>query len=415
MMFPSEPPTVNSAMARGLRYVNSALIFWFFAFLVTGPKSSYATSALLVLSILTLPLSAGQLRTTLKRSAPWMLGIAIYCLYQIAHRIVDGGLGAQTDPPARFLGAIPIFVYLARYGFKIEALWAGLAAGCAIGGVAGVQEVIVNGAQRAGLGHHPIAYGSLLGLMGMSCLYAATIHRHMLWRAVLLAAAAIGIIGVLYSGTRGLYPALAACIAYIGYGVLKKRGLSCSTIIVATIASISLVSAIAWQLPSVQKRAQETLTEYKRLSQGNLETSIGHRIQMWHSGLFMVSQSPVFGLGLDTEKRKAVSLGFLKEHKYNPSVLTRYDHLHNLYLNEAAAFGLVGLATLLGLLFGAIRGTSPPYRGAIAVALILVAIEGLSEAVLNHNRLTMAFVILVTVLRAHSLTTPPQRPASKAT
>lgn len=414
MTFTPVLPTGMSAMERGLRYVNSALIFWFFAFLVTGPKNSYATSALLVLSILTLPLSAGHLRTTLKRGAPWMLGIAIYCLYQIARRIVDGGLSAQTDPPARFLGAIPIFIYLARYGFKIEALWAGLVAGCAIGGVAGLQEVIVDGAQRAGVGHHPIAYGSLLGFMGMGCLYAATIYKHMLWRVVLIAAAAMGVIGVLYSGTRGLYPALAACMAYIGYGVLKNRGLSRRTIIAATIGSIALVSTIAWQLPSVQKRAQETLSEYQRISQGNLETSIGHRIQMWHTALFIVSERPVFGLGLDTEKRKALSLDFLKEHHYKPSVLTRYDHLHNLYLNEAAAFGLVGLATLLGLLFGAIHGTSPPFRGAIAVILILIAVEGLSETVLNHNRLTMAFVILVTALRAHSLATPLRALANKA-
>ena len=88
------------------------------------------------------------------------------------------------------------------------------------------------------------------------------------------------------------------------------------------------------------------------------------------------------------------------EHRYNPAVLTAYDHLHNLYINETATLGLAGLAALAGLLYGAIGRTSHPLRGAIVIALAIILIEGLSETVLNHHRMMMAFVILVTLLRA---------------
>ena len=40
-----------SLVERTLYGFNSVLVFWFFAFLITGPKSSLATTALLILSL----------------------------------------------------------------------------------------------------------------------------------------------------------------------------------------------------------------------------------------------------------------------------------------------------------------------------------------------------------------------------
>lgn len=389
-----------SLVERTLYGFNSVLVFWFFAFLITGPKSSLATTALLILSLATLPATVRMAPRIWAVAAPWLIGLGAYCAYQIAYRLIDGGMDARLDPPARYLGAIPVLFYLSRYGFNIKALWAGLAIGCIVGGLAGIHEVFVDGAPRAGVGHHPIAYGSILALMATAALYGLSNAKTLAWRILLSAGAITGLLGVLLSGTRGLYPALVACIAYIGYRQLKKRAIPVSTVLFAAFATLAVITVIASQIPAVQKRVEQTQTELTRISKGNLETSFGHRLQMWHAGLYIISERPVFGLGPDIKKRLPFARDFMDGHKYNRSVLTRYDHLHNIFINEAASFGLLGLAVLGGLFFGAIHGLSGEARGVIALTIIIILLEGLTENVLGHQRFLMAFVILTTILRA---------------
>lgn len=410
------PTHFSSPFERALHWTNSALVFWFFAFLITGPKASYATSALLALSLVTLPLTVRTAPRVWKQASPWLIGLSGYCAYQIIYRLIDGGLDARIDPPARYLGAIPIVFYLSRYAFRIEALWAGLAAGCIIGGVVGMQEVLIDGAPRAQAGHHPIAYGSLLALMSMAGLYFATVAKTHMWRILLGAGVIAGLIGVLLSGTRGLYPALVACFSYIGYRQIKRLGIPFKTVALAVCASLAVMASIASQIPAVQKRLEQTQSEYSRISKGNLETSFGHRLQMWHAGFYIVSQRPLLGLGPDVEKRLDFARSFMEENKHNKSVLTRYDHLHNLYINEAATFGLIGLAALAAFLYGALGRLTGDARSVIMLAAIIILVEGLTETVLNHHRFMMAFVMLATILRASQFTcaSPASQAASDA-
>ena len=394
------PTHFSSPFERALHWTNSALVFWFFTFLITGPKTSYATSTLLALSLVTLPLTMRTVPTVWKQVSPWLIGLGAYCAYQIIYRLIDGGLDARIDPPARYLGAIPIVFYLSRYGFRIEAVWAGLAAGCIIGGVVGMQEVLIDGASRAQAGHHPIAYGSLLALMSMAGLYFATIAKTHMWRAVLGAGVIAGLIGVLLSGTRGLYPALIVCFTYIGYRQIKRFGIPFKSVALAVCASLAIMAAIASQVPAVQKRFEQTHSEYSRLSKGNLETSFGHRIQMWHAGLYIISQRPLFGLGPDVTRRLDFAREFMEKNRLNKSVLTRYDHLHNLYINETATFGFVGLAALVTLLYGAFGRLTGEARHIMTIAVLIILVEGLTETVLNHHRFMMAFVMLATMLQA---------------
>lgn len=410
------PTLPASHLDRTLHWVNSALVFWFLAFLITGPKASYATSALLLLSLATLPITTRTAPRIWKQASPWLVGLGVYCAYQIIYRLIDGGLDARTDPPARYLGAIPIVFYLSRYGFRIEALWAGLSVGCIIGGAAGMQEVLVDGASRAQAGHHPIAYGSLLALMSMTGLYFASVARTHIWRALLAAGVIAGLIGVLLSGTRGLYPALAACFAYIGYRQIKRLGIPFKAVALIVCASLAVIIAIASQIPAVQKRFEQTQSEYSRISKGSLETSFGHRLQMWHAGLYIISQRPLLGLGPDVTRRLDFAHKFMEENKHNKSVLTRYDHLHNLYLNEAATYGLLGLAALATLLYGALGGLKGDARNLMTIIVLIILVEGLTETVLNHHRFMMAFVMLATMLRASQLNcaSPASQTASGA-
>lgn len=398
------PPHRNPhPLDRALHALNSVLVFWFFAFAVSGPKASHATTALLALSLATLPATMRKGREIWEQAAPWLIGLSAYCAYQIAYRLLDSGLDARFDPPARYLGAIPILFHLARYGFRIEALWAGIAAGCLVGGTAGIHEVLFDGVARAGAGHHPIAYGSMLALLTMTALHGATTATPPLWRITLCAGVVAGLAGILLSGTRGLYPVLATCVALICYWHLRRRAISPRRLVLAIAGPLVAVTAIALQVPTVEQRIEETRQEYVQLSDGNLETSFGHRLQMWHVGIFIITERPLFGLGPHVSARLPFARSFIAENGYNEAVLTLYDHLHNLFINEAATFGLVGLALLVLLLHGALGRMNGPSREVLMIAVLVISLEGLTETVLNHQRFMILFVMLATVLRAQQI------------
>lgn len=405
--FPAERGA--SAVERALYALNSALVFWFFAFLITGPKQTLATTALLLLGLLSLPVTLRMAPRIWAQSAPWLLGLGAYCALQIVYRLIDGGLDARLDPPARYLGAIPILFHLSRFGFGMGALWAGLAAGCVLSGAVGAYEVLIEGLPRAGAGHHPIAYGSLLALLTVSTLHGASLARTTPWRIILGVSALAGLAGVLLSGTRGLYLPLLGCIAFIGYRQLKTCAVPTRKIALAAAASLTLAMVAASQVPAVQNRFEESKADYAQISRGNLDNSFGHRLQMWHAGLFIISQEPLLGIGPDVHKRQAFARAFMEENRYGSFVLSQYDHLHNLYINELASFGLVGLVALGGLLFGALVRTSAPTRDLIVLALIIILLEGLTETVLSHHRLALAFVMLATLARAQQVATASQR------
>ncbi|WP_068808871.1 O-antigen ligase family protein [Thauera phenolivorans] len=386
-----------------LYYFNSLAAFWFFAFIIVGPKYSIASSALLLLSLITLPSKLGRVGTALKTQLPWILGIGVYCVYHIAYRYFEGLPADRFDPPLRYLAAIPILIYLQLYGFSQTALGLGAAAGCLIGGGAGIHEVVSGHAARAGstIAHHPIPYGTLVALLATTAICCATSTRSLALRGLLLLGAAVGLVAAIYSGTRGLYPAAILGLSYLGYRTFRSRGVSRGKILSLVISLTLTASSIAYQFPTVERRLKETVFEIRKIESGDLNTSIGQRLQMWHTAIHLFSQNPVFGSGSDKAGRSSQASSFLAEHGYSKRVLA-YDHFHNEYLHALAAHGAAGFMVLIGLFWGALRGLSAAQRVPVTTLLIVIAIEALTEGVFIDTKLTTAFIFLITLLRAHA-------------
>lgn len=393
------------SLDRPLYHINSLAIFWFLAFIVVGPKYTVGSSVLLLLGLITLPFNLSFARTTLREQAPWVIGLVAYTLYIVTYRALEGLPADKLDPPFRFLAAIPILLHLGRYGFHPATIGVGAALGCLIGGSAGVQEVMSGRAMRAGttIAHNPIPYGTLVAMLTMCALHATITLRARTLQAVCLAGTLVGLVAVVLSGTRGLIPAILVAVAYIGYRIALRAGIGKARLGAFAAAGLVSVGLVAYQAPIVKYRLAESQAEIAALQAGDLNLSLGVRLQMWHSALHLLAQNPALGVGTEQEKRDNAAAEFLANKHYNPRLFKDFDHLHSEYFDTLASYGLLGLAALLALLAGTVLRVPSPGKVPLMMVLAIVAIEALTETVFVNTKLAMGFVFLVTVLRAQAL------------
>ena len=392
------------ALDRPLYCINSIAVFWFLAFIVVGPKYTFGSSLLLLLAAILLPFNLPAARATLKEQAPWIIGLAVYTLYIVIYRALEGLPPSKLDPPFRLLAAIPILIHLRRYGFHPAAISLGAAASCLFGGGAGINEVLSGQAYRAGttIAHHPIPYGTLVAMLAMCTLHAAATSRAGILQIAYFSCAAVGLAAVVLSGTRGLIPALALAVGYLGYRSLARTRMNKAKTATAAIAAAILIGFAVYQAPVVKYRIAETQAEIARLESGKLDSSFGIRLQMWHVALHLLAQDPLFGAGTGQEKRGAAAAEFMIEKNYDPSLFTAFDHLHSEYFDTLASYGLAGLGALLALLAGAVWRVPLPGRIPLVMVLAIVSIEALTETVFVDTKLTLGFVFLITALRARA-------------
>lgn len=400
----AEHMQLSKNLDRPLYYINSLAIFWFLAFIIIGPKYTAGSSVLLLLGLVTLPFNLASARATLKQQAPWVIGLLVYTLFLVTYRALEGLPADKLDPPFRFLAAIPILIHLGRYGFHPATIGLGAAIGCLIGGSAGIQEVMSGRAFRAGqtIAHNPIPYGTLVAILTMCALHATVTLRARLLQVVCLAGTLVGLVAVVLSGTRGLIPGIFLAVAYLGYSMAMQAGISKSRLAVFAAAGLVATGLLAYQAPVVKYRFAESQAEVAALQSGNLNFSLGVRLQMWHSALHLLAQNPALGVGTEQDKRDKAAAAFLAEKNYNPRLFKDFDHLHSEYFDTLASYGLAGLAALLALLVGTVLRAPFPDKVPLMMVLAIIAVEALTETVFVDTKLAMGFVFLVTALRAQA-------------
>ena len=150
----------------------------------------------------------------------------------------------------------------------------------------------------------------------------------------------IGVIPLLYSQTRGLWLALGILIIFLTLKMLfsgKKSIYLLIPLILALIASYHLGGE------KITQRISQTQSEIQQIIDGNMDTSIGQRLQMWKAAIILSQKSPLLGLGDSHAKYKKE---LVDQHVVSPKII-RYSHYHNQFLNTFVKGGFLGLVILL--------------------------------------------------------------------
>ncbi|TDO96000.1 O-antigen ligase family protein [Marinomonas balearica] len=329
--------------------------------------------------------------------------LVTYFLLMVLFVYLDGWHVRELDRPSRFLFVLPVMLLLlGRNGQRI-ALWVGVIIG-AYGafGVAVYERFLLN-YDRAQGGEHSIMFGDtsmLLGLLSAVATLFFLSRRQFLFSILALFASIAGIMGSLLSGSRGGWVALPLIMFFILWQsreLLGKKLLS--MICIAGIVSITAVLNIPNL--NVSKRLYDAVHNVQAYIDGNPDSSVGLRFEMWKANLYLFTTAPVLGVG---EYRGMELKKQLADEGKMARPAAQFSHAHNEYIDALGLRGIVGFLALMAVYLVPLRlflAKMREYKDnwnvkAYAMAGALVPMSymdfALTQSMFSHNIGVMMYV-----------------------
>ncbi|GAB7219009.1 hypothetical protein VcTj87_08300 [Vibrio comitans] len=155
---------------------------------------------------------------------------------------------------------------------------------------------------------------------------------------------------------------------------------------------------------SIENRISQTKNEIENIENGNLNTSIGLRLQMWKAGLYIIRDHFITGVGEGHMKLKSElsSKGIISK---NASILSHY---HNQIINDTVKYGIVGLVLLIAsfiLPINLLFKNNNLYTNLGYILIVHYAITCMTDVPL-HNAQTHAFYFCLIFILTYSF--PPK-------
>lgn len=348
-------------------------------------------------------------KPTLTHADQLILGVlVVFGLVSILDTVVHLAGTRPLDKPVRFILATFAFLLVRKYPPRLCWLWAGVAVGGILTALwAGYQKFVLD-IYRAGGYTHVIQFGNISMLTGFFCLsgvaWARTQLRNNAWTTILLLGALGGVLGSLLSGSRGGWVGLPLVflVLYRAY-----RDFFSTRVKVAIVGLVVGSAVLVYSVPQfgVQARVNYAFSDLMQYQQGNSNTSLGARFEMWKGASQLFLERPIFGWGdihYEPAMQELIAEGKASE------VVTGFGHPHNEMLNVAAKQGLIGVFALLALYLVPLRLFSPGLQSSdltqrsLATAGTLLPVAyidfGLSQAFFAHNSGVMIYAFWLVVL-----------------
>jgi O-antigen ligase len=159
---------------------------------------------------------------------------------------------------------------------------------------------------------------------------------------ITLIAIIAGIVAIVLSASRGSW--ISAIILSIVYlSIIYKPYLYSNTKRKLSILGVLIIIfTLLFNTQIIQNKVSKATEGVKEWSTGNSNSSTGERLNMWVSGLKAAQESPWIGHGYRKANQAA--------QKYSDRDIS-YTHLHNEYITNLVSAGIVGLLSLLALIF----------------------------------------------------------------
>lgn len=275
-----------------------------------------------------------------------MLSFLLFALSMFLFSYIHGFQLRELDKPSRFIFAIPVLLLLLRIRPKKEFLWYGAILGATLAFIVAFYERFYLHISRARGDEHPIMFGDISILLGVisftASLFFLSKKKHF-WMIAALIAGFFGIGASLLSGTRGGWIALPLVLLFLQW---HGRELSSKKVKAFILCFLAIVLSVAISIPqtNIKNRIEQTFRSIADYQNGNKNTSIGQRFDMWKAAWYMFGQDPFLGVGQKDsfkEKRNYAKEGLVSKR------IVHYSHAHNEYLNALSLRGIVGFTFLM--------------------------------------------------------------------
>jgi O-antigen ligase len=344
--------------------LENAVFLSIFLFFTLAFNLRHSTNSILMFLLI---LGIGQQISRLKKRLPWVLDkTAIQVLLTFSALPAVIGLQVlwfpsvtikQLDAALRFIasGLVLLFLLtsmdyrklsLSCYGCILGTL------GMAYWGWLSTHDLAyafdLNLARGSNNFINPIEFGSFAITLGFISLILplpenSSKQLHYLLFFLKIMGFIFGMIAALYSGSRAAFAAWPLLLALFlfhkkKYTTIKRIGI---------VSFIVLVTVIILTQTSIYRRINEGIQDIT-IYHTNKNTSLGARFQMWSTAIQLFLENPILGVG-----RRNYSLFLEKRVQQGiaPEFLTQFNNAHNEYLNTAAELGLLGVLSLMLLLF----------------------------------------------------------------
>ncbi len=314
--------------------------------------------------------------------------------------------GHPHDAASRYWLAIPVFLLLHRLRLNIFTVMQFAFPVAAITGLLLAKDL----GGRSGIGTLDlIRFGNFELILGVLSLFSIDWfgRDRLLLRILKILGFAAGLAASLASGSRGGWLAIPVFIAIFFY--FRMIRISLKTVAASLMAAILAITIAYTGSATFHRRVNELASDVASFSQGNRDTSIGIRWQLYKAAVDVFSRHPIFGVGPEgfaLEMKPMMEAG-----KITPAAaeLGRGE-VHSDILSKATGMGVFGLLAILAIYFvpfrlfwQATKSTSGQVKRAGLLGITFVSgfiVFGLTVEVLNLTMSTAFYSFTVAVLLA---------------
>ena len=294
----------------------------------------------------------------LKQEKYFLWICAAYFSMFIISSLANGWEKTQTyylGTELRFLLVIPLYLLLRRYPDCSKwLLYGAILGGFVLFGQAYYDVYILKNSYASGIYSKNII-GPLAVLIGFWSLYYIWQNFKNLNNSSLIF---ISISVVIAFATAGLSGSRGAYVGFIITALASVMFASKPRWMIVCILAISLAGFLFYQNINIVKQgvdnaANEVQQYFQAKDHSNAEepssnTSIGVRLEMMRTGVSLIRDNPLFGIGPGNYHKNIIE--YIKQGKANPA-LSGYAHPHNTFMEVVTAKGLIGLITVLMLFY----------------------------------------------------------------
>ncbi|WP_279151542.1 O-antigen ligase family protein [Photobacterium iliopiscarium] len=237
-----------------------------------------------------------------------------------------------------------------------------------------------------------IPYGTLIAGISVIALSLSLTLTNYKEKAVTFLAFILSSYGLIITESRGVWLGFifALTVIFVVFITTKKIKITWRSVVIAIvlIGSVSIISK-----PLISQRLSQTHQEYSDIKSGDLNTSIGLRLQMWQSAPMLIEHHELLGQG----NQYLISLDNLYHQvRISKSLYeAQPPHFHNQYVDYMVKKGIIGLILLLCLFILPLRllKNASLLQRYITITLVsLFAVASLTDVPFNHGQTIFMYI-----------------------